>query len=214
MNKVFFLISLLLSSPLLSSISPPKFPDTFYTGFRYIFENTTTTVRYSGMIAEDNMNELMVILATYPTGFERTLFNQALYYITGDIDGNITECECYKNPYVPYFSAFKKFELFSQSKDEIIWQVTEFSSPLDLKVLFRVEKVTPNIPEENMIIANVPGYPPATGNMTYLAFHSARPSDEEFEIPDFCTKVPCKSTSYPKPDKFRFPNDWFNEYFH
>ena len=214
MNKVFFLISLLLSSPLIASISQPKFPDTFFTVYKYVFQNSTTTDRYSGLIAEDDANKLLIITAMYPSGFEQTLFNQALYYITGDEDGNITECVCFKSPYVPYFSAFKKFELYSQSEDEIIWQVTDLPLPPGVTIFFRIKKVTPNIPEENMILDSVPGYSTATGNTTYFAFQASHSDDRLFIIPELCTKVPCKSNLYPKKDKFPFLNDWNDGYFH
>ena len=148
----------------------------------------------------------------YPSGFEQTLFNQALYYITGDEDGNITECVCYKS--LPYFSAFKKFELYSQSEDEIIWQVTDLPLPPGVTIFFRVKKVTPNIPEENMILDSVPGYSTATGNTTYFGFRASHSDDRLFIIPELCTKVPCKSNLYPKKDKFPFLNDWNDGYFH
>ena len=213
MNKVFLLISFLLSSPLISSISPPIFPDTFFTEYTYIFKNSTTTNGNYGLIAEDDMNKLMVLTTVYPSGFRTTLFNQALYYITGDNDRKITECVCFKSTYVPYFGDFKKFDLYSQSEDEIIWQVTGIPLPDHMKILFRVKKATPNLPEENMILISIPGHSPAAGNTTYHGFISSNPGDELFIIPDFCTKVSCKSTPFLKKDQHPFPNDWNNGYF-
>ena len=192
MIKVFFLISFLLSSPLISSISPPKFPDTFYTDYEYIFKNSTTTILYYGLTAEDNMNKLAVILTAYPTGFGLTLFNQALYYIAADEDMNITDCVCFKSPYSPFFGDFKKFDLYSQSEDEIIWQVTGIPLPAGEKILFRVKKVTPNIPEEEMILTNVPNYSPSAANTTFFEFTTSQPDKKLFDIPEFCTKITCK----------------------
>ena len=212
MNKVFLLISFLFSSPLISSISPPIFPDTFFTEYTYIFKNSTTTNGHYGLIGEDDMNKLTLLTAMYPSGFRTTLFNQALYYITGDNDGKITECVCFKSPYVPYFSFFK-FDLYSQSEDEIIWQVARIALPDAIKILYRVKKATPNIPEENMILLNIPEFSPAAGNTTYHGFISSNPGDELFIIPDFCTKVSCKSTPFLKKDQHPFPNDWNNGYF-
>ena len=208
MINTLFLILFLLHSPLISSISPPQFPETFLTEYKYVFQNETTTNQYYGIIAEDDMNKLTLIIEKYPSGFKGALFNQAMYYITGDEDGNITECVCFKNSFVPYFSAFRKFKLYSQTEDEIIWQVIGLKSSPDLRIFFRVKKVTPNIPEENIIFINVQGYS-ASGNMTYLAFQASNPGDRLFIIPEFCITVPCKSP-YLKKDKFPFPSDWNN----
>ena len=213
MNKVFFLVSFLLSSPLISSISQPKFPDTFSTDYTYIFQNSTVTNWNYGFIAEDDANKVMVLLTVYPSGFRATLFNQSLYYITGDEHGIVIDCVCFKSHYFPYFNDFKKFDLFSQSDDEIIWQVTGLPLPDHMKILFRVEKAAPNLPKEEMILTNVPGYSPSAGNTTYRNFVISHPEKWLFTIPDLCTKDPCKSELFPKRDRYPFPNDWNNGYF-
>ena len=184
---------------MINSISPPRFPEDFSTNFDYIFNNSTLTISYFGHIAEDNANKLITEVLMFPDhSMRQTLYNKALYYITRNVNGKITECVCFNTTYksigCPYFSLFKHFEIYEQNATDIIWKVTDIPLPVGMTILFRVKKISPNIPAENSILVRLPNYSPSDANTTYIGFESSQPNKDQFAIPEECTKVECKSS--------------------
>ena len=201
MYKIILLFSIIFSSPMITSISPPKFPETFFTGFKYTFQNSNTTLKSSGSIAGDDTNKLFKLTQLEePSGYIwETLFNKHLYYLTYDKNGDITGCVCNNSTYedlgLPYFSDFKHFIIFALSETDITWQVTDYLG--NEMVLSRVKRVTPNFPEEIMTINTVPGHSRIANNFTYIGFQDSQPDINLFTVPSDCTKVICRSESPP-----------------
>ncbi|KAI6650380.1 hypothetical protein LOD99_5817 [Oopsacas minuta] len=143
----------------------------------------------------------MIQSSEYPSGFRQTLYNKALYYVTRDKDGSVTDCVCFKTTYnnmgLPYFSLYKNFTLYTETETDIIWEVTDLPLPVGMSILFRVKKITPNTPAENIIVVKISGYSPSSANTTYTAFDASQPDKALFTVPDYCTKVPCTSNKSP-----------------
>ena len=219
MVRVFLLAFLLFNIHIIYSISPPKFPVDFSSNFDYIFKNSTVTIRLFGHIAEDNASEMFTEVLMFPDhSMRQTLYNKALYYITRNVNGKITECVCfnttYKNIGCPYFSLFQHFEIYEQNDTDIIWKVTDIPLPDGITILFRVKKVSPNIPAENIVLVRIQSYSPSDANTTYIGFEPSQPNKDQFAIPDECAKVECKSfasfTLLPLVSKIRDkPQGWF-----
>ena len=214
------LILLLFNICTINSISPPKFPKDFSTNYDYIFKNSTITKSFNGHIAEDNENKTFTEVIIYPDhSMRQTLYNKALYYVTRNVNGKVTECVCFNTSYesigCPYFNLFQHFEIYEQNETDIYWKVIDIPLPFGMTILFRVKKESPNIPEEEIILVRIPKYSPSDANSTYIGFEPSQPNKESFDIPVECMKVECKSGSPNMASPFVYGargrvEEWFN----
>ena len=200
MNKVILVVMLVCDVSLISSISPPKFPVTFYTNIKAIarFGNVTKN-NFTGSLANDDAKQLYVFnQKDYHGNPAKELFNTHLYQYLGDP----TKCAClnitYKDMGLPVFSYYKNFVKYDETDSDIIWKCTDVI-PVET-VLFSVNKKTPNVPEKMMSFLAM-GNTTLSQNMTFTGFQASQPDSEFFRIPDDCTKVPCQDTPK-KPSMF------------
>ena len=186
MNKVLLIFSFICITSRISSISPPKFPVTFYTNVKTVEQFANVTQHpIIGSIANDDAKQLYVHNGTISPNIPfMQLFNNNLYEYQGDS----ANCECFNVTYkylpLPFFSRFKNFMKYSETDSEIIWKCTD--TPPDDTLLFFVKKETPNVPE--LVTESIPS---VSINITFTGFRASPPSSDFFRIPDDCTKVPC-----------------------
>ena len=200
MVRAFLLAFLLFNIHITYSISPPKFPVDFSSNFDYISKNSRVTIRLFGHYAEDNASEMFAEVLVYPDhSMKQTLYNKALYLITRNVNGKITECLCsnttYKDLGCPIFGLFQHFEIYEQNDTDIIWKVTDIPLPDGITILFRVKKVSPNIPAESIILFRIQNSSPSDANTTFIGFEPSQPNKDQFAIPNECAKVECKSSA-------------------
>eukprot|EP00800_Vazella_pourtalesii_P009895 TRINITY_DN2485_c0_g1_i4.p1 TRINITY_DN2485_c0_g1~~TRINITY_DN2485_c0_g1_i4.p1 ORF type:complete len:197 (-),score=7.84 TRINITY_DN2485_c0_g1_i4:55-645(-) len=175
---------------LISSISPPKLPVTFYTNVKIVARfNNVTQDPFTGLIANDDAKQLYVYNQKDSHGNPtKALFNKHLYQYLDDP----TKCACfnvtYKDLGLPFFNHYKNFVKFAETDSDIIWKCTD--TPSDETLLFSVNKKTPNVPEKTMVYFK-DGHARTSENVTFTGFQASQPDGELFRIPDDCTKVPC-----------------------
>ena len=190
-NKVIFFILFISIIPIIFSISPPKFPVTFYTniqGFEQVGNETRNPM--TGSIANDNSKELFVMNEKSQSEISKVLFNLNFYQYADN--PTPTNCVCtnttYKDlPFLPYFRPYKNFVKYNETDSDIIWRCTD-TAP-DVTLLFSVKKKTPNVPEVMTQMINDPIN--TSQIITFIGFHPSPPESEFFRIPDVCAKVPC-----------------------
>ena len=202
MDKFIFIVIFICIISQISSISPPKFPATFYTSVKIIEQLAEVTQSHiTGSIANDDAKQLYVYTEMFPphSPFTR-LFNKH-YYQYYD---NPPECTCsnvtYKNLDLPFFSRYKNFAKFYETDSDIIWKCKDIS--LNKTVFFTVRKETPNIPEGIMTYTII-GNATFSQNITFIGFRASQPDGGFFRVPYNCTKVPCQNT--PKKTSLLFP---------
>ena len=112
---------------LISSISPPKLPVTFYTNVKIVARfNNVTQDPFTGLIANDDAKQLYVYNQKDSHGNPtKALFNKHLYQYLDDP----TKCACfnvtYKDSGLPFFNHYKNFVKFAETDSDIIWKCTE-----------------------------------------------------------------------------------------
>ena len=184
MNKVILFVLFISIISQISSISPPKFPVTFYTNVTIVVHDSNIKP-IIGTIANDDANKLFSSYEQiFPGIAETELFNKKVYDYANDF------CHCYNNVtyndlHLPYFSPYKNFVKYNETDSEVIWRCTD--TPPQLKFLFTVKKETPNVPESLLMIGSDGGFQ----NFTFIGFHASQPENGFFKIPDNCAKAVC-----------------------
>ena len=203
MNKIILVVLLVCIVSLISSISPPKFPVTFYTNIKAVTRFGNDTLDHStGSLANYDAKQLFVSNQKDSDGIpSKEVFNKHLYQYLGDP----TKCTClnvtYKDMGLPFFSFYKNFAKFDETDSDIIWKCTDI--PVGT-LLISVNKKTPNVPDKMMSFLAI-GNTTLSRNTTFTGFQASQPDSEFFRIPDDCTKVPCQSP----PNK---PSTFFSKY--
>ena len=200
MNKAILFVTFISIIFLISAISPPKFPSTFFSNVKLVNRVANVThVPVTGSVANDDVKKLYVYNEkSSPIVLENALFNTHLY----EYYGQPVKCGCfnitYKDARLPFFGRYRNFVEYKVTNSDIIWKCTD--APPGDTLLFTVRKVTPNIPESIIsyaIFENIT----YSQNITFSGFQTSQPDGDLFKIPNDCTKVICRN-KLKKPSMF------------